>query len=108
MRFELLYFDGCPSWQTAYDYLKRALAGLGLQDGVELVHVQTGEQAAAVKFVGSPTIRLNGEDLFPANHADYALGCRIYRTPEGMRGYPTVGMLRDAIHSHIPGRQERK
>ena len=108
MRFELLYFDGCPSWQTAYEHLERALAILGLQGSVQLVHVQTGEQAVEVEFVGSPTIRLNGKDLFPVNHTDYALGCRVYRTPEGMRGYPTVDMLREVIHSHIPGRRERK
>jgi hypothetical protein len=106
MRFELLYFDGCPSWQTAYDHLKQALAGLGLQEDVRLVHVQTGEQAVDVQFVGSPTIRLNGRDLFPANHTDYALGCRVYLTPEGLRGCPTVDMLRDAIHHHLPGQRE--
>jgi hypothetical protein len=107
MRFELLYFDDCPSWRTAFDHLKQALAGLGLSDGVQLVHVQTDEQAAAVRFAGSPTIRLNGQDLFPVNHTDYALGCRVYLTPEGMRGCPTVGMLRDAIHQHLPGQSKQ-
>jgi hypothetical protein len=102
MRVELLYFDGCPSWQSAYDHLKLALAGLGLPDDVRLVRVQTNEQALELRFTGSPTIRLNGQDLFPTNQADYGLGCRLYITPEGMRGYPTVDMLREAIHRHVP------
>jgi hypothetical protein len=102
MRVELLYFDGCPSWQAAYDHLKLALDGLGFPDDVRLVHVQTNEQALELRFAGSPTIYLNGQDLFPTDQADYGLGCRLYMTPEGMRGYPTVGMLREAIHRHLP------
>jgi hypothetical protein len=102
MRVELLYFDGCPSWQAAYDHLKLALDGLGLPDDVRLVRIQTNEQALELRFTGSPTIRLNGQDLFPTNQADYGLGCRLYITPEGMRGYPTVDMLREAIHRHVP------
>jgi hypothetical protein len=102
MRVELLYFDGCPSWQAAYDHLKVALAELDLPDDVCLVHVQTNEQALGLRFTGSPTIRLNGQDLFPTDQTDYGLGCRLYITPEGMRGYPTIGMLREAIHRHLP------
>ena len=51
MRFELLYFDGCPSWQTAYDHLKQVIGGLSLQDDVQLVHVQTGEQAVGFQLL---------------------------------------------------------
>ena len=97
MGFELLYFDGCPSWQTAYHDLRQVLNGLGYEGSVRLVNVKTDEQAVDARFVGSPTIRLNEQDLFPVNHVDYALGCRVYVTPEGMRGYPTVDMLRNAI-----------
>lgn len=108
MRVELLYFDGCPSWQAAYEHLKVALVELGLPDDVRLVHVQTNEQALGLRFAGSPTIRLNGQDLFPTDQADYGLGCRLYMTPEGMRGYPTVGMLREAIHRHFPISQQER
>ena len=47
---------------------------------------------------GSPTIRVDGEDLFPVpERAGYALGCRMYATPEGLRGSPTTEMLREAL-----------
>ena len=97
MRVELLYFDGCPSWRTALEHLHAALAELGLEGDVRLTRVETGEQAVEQRFVGSPTIRLDGEDLFPAGSEDYALGCRLYATPEGLRGWPTPEMLRDAL-----------
>jgi hypothetical protein len=108
MRVELLYFDGCPSWRAAYDHLKMALVELGFSDDVRLVHVKTNDQALGLRFAGSPTIRLDGQDLFPTDQTDYGLGCRLYMTPEGMRGYPTVGMLREAIHQHFPKSEQER
>jgi hypothetical protein len=47
---------------------------------------------------GSPTIRIDGRDLFPvANRAGYALGCRMYATPDGLKGSPTAEMVRAAL-----------
>lgn len=102
MQIELLYFDGCPSWQTALTHLRETLAELGVKAEVRLVRIGSDEEAIAARFVGSPTIRLDGEDLFPPTHSDYAMGCRIYVTPEGLRGWPTVEMLRAAIASRLP------
>jgi hypothetical protein len=97
MRVELLYFDDCPSWQTALDNLRTALAGLSLSAEVRLTRVETDAQAVERRFIGSPTLRVNGEDLFPTGHDDYALGCRVYATPEGLRGWPTLEMVRTAL-----------
>ncbi len=101
MQIELLYFDGCPSWQTALENLRAALDDLGLQAEVRLLRVGSDEEAVATRFVGSPTIRLDGEDLFPPTHSEYAMGCRVYVTPEGLRGWPTVEMLRAAIAGRL-------
>jgi len=102
MKVELLYFDGCSSWHTAHAHLKSVLAENG-QDDIEpeLIRVETAEAALATQFVGSPTIRIDGQDLFPVNHTNYALGCRVYQTPEGMRGWPTEQMLKDAFTRHL-------
>jgi hypothetical protein len=59
--------------------------------------VETDEEAIERQFVGSPTIRLDGEDLFPGGSEDYALGCRVYTTPEGLRGWPTGDMIGAAL-----------
>ena len=88
-RIELLYCDGCPSHTPAGEFLREALAEGGLEAEVELVAVNTDDEARRLRFPGSPTIRLDGEDLFPAIDAherkDWRLGCRVYATPEGSR-----------------------
>ncbi len=60
-------------------------------------HVNTDEGQAA-PAPGSPTIRLDGQDLFPApERDDWRLGCRVYATPEGLRGSPTAEMIEKAL-----------
>ena len=101
MTIELLYFNDCPSWKTGLENLRIALAEAGFEETVELIQVETDEEAEAQRFQGSPSIRVNGEDIFPTGHENYALGCRVYQTPEGMRGWPTVEMIREAIKQRV-------
>lgn len=93
MNLQILYFDGCPSWQNALKNLREALP----EPQVELVNVADDDAAVAHQFVGSPTIRFNGDDLFPIDQADYSLGCRVYQTADGLRGWPTVDLIRSAL-----------
>lgn len=106
MQVEVLYFDGCPTYRAAEQTLREVLAEEGIEAGVELIPVNTDEEAGRLRFPGSPTIRVDGEDLFPMpERAEYALGCRMYATPEGLKGSPTAQMLREALrktqgHAH--------
>lgn len=98
MKVEVLYFDGCPTYVAAEETLREVLAEEGIEAGVELVAVNTDEEARRLRFPGSPTIRVGGRDLFPApEREDWRLGCRVYATPEGLRGSPTAGMIREAL-----------
>jgi hypothetical protein len=103
MRVELLYFEGCPSYRAAEETLRGVLT----QDAkIELVAVNTDEEARRLRFPGSPSILIDGEDLFPVpDRTGYALGCRMYATPEGLKGVPTAAMLRDALAERnlVPG-----
>jgi len=106
MRVEVLYFDGCPTYQAAEKILRRLLAQEGAEAEVELVAVNTDEEARRLRFPGSPTIRIDGEDLFPVPvRAGYALGCRMYATPEGLKGSPTPEMVRASLAERnlVPG-----
>jgi hypothetical protein len=95
---EVLYFDGCPTHMAATRTLREVLAELGEETEVELVAVESDEEAQRLRFPGSPTIRVNGRDLFPVpERSVWALGCRTYATPEGLKGYPTREMFRDAL-----------
>ncbi len=98
VEIELLYFDGCPSYRTAEKILREVLAKEGMEADVELVAVSSDEEARRLRFPGGPTIRVDGQDLFPvAEREDWSLGCRVYVTPEGFKGSPTEEMLREAL-----------
>ena len=98
MKIEILYFDGCPTYGAAEKTVRGVLAEQGIEAGVELVAVNTDEEAQRLRFPGSPTIRVDNRDLFPmADRAGYALGCRMYATPDGLKGSPTAEMVRVAL-----------
>ena len=98
MRVELLYFEGCPSYLLAEERLRQIISERGLNTDIGMVRVETDEDAHRLRFPGSPTIRVDGRDLFPTGEErDGALSCRIYATPEGLAGAPTVGMIRQAL-----------
>ena len=98
MRMEILYFDGCPTYGAAVKTLRKVLADEGVQAEVELVAVNTDKAARSLRFPGSPTIRVDGRDLFPApEREDWRLGCRVYTAPEGLRGSPTAEMFEEAL-----------
>lgn len=63
-----------------------------------MVAVNTDEEAERLRFPGSPTIRVDAEDLFPAerlgSRPSWRLGCRVYQTPEGLRNHPSAEMIR--------------
>jgi hypothetical protein len=65
---------------------------------VELVAIDGDEEAQRLRFPRSPTVRVDGRDLFPApEREDWRLGCRVYATPEGLSGSPSAEMLREAL-----------
>ena len=94
MRVELLYFKDCPSWEVAYTRVGEALRSIGRHDiAVDLRLVETTEQATKLKFIGSPTIRIDGADPFAAGDEPVGLACRLYDTPVGRAGSPTAAQL---------------
>jgi hypothetical protein len=96
---DLLYFDGCPNWHVAHERVTEALRRAGRRDQrVNLVRVSTDDDARALQFPGSPTVRVDGRDLFPGD-GGVGLACRVYSTPDGLAGSPTVGQLVDAMAS---------
>lgn len=95
MEVTLLYFDGCPHWKLAAGRLDQ----LAVEVGADVSHrvVRTPEEASAVGFRGSPTILVDGRDPFAASGEATAFACRLYPTPDGPRGAPTVAQLREVL-----------
>ena len=96
MDVTLLYFDGCPNWKVADERLAEVAAE---RPGITLARrqVRTIEEAERVGFHGSPSILVNGIDAFADADAGIGLACRVYATPDGPAGAPTLEQLRAVI-----------
>src|ERR671918_2816390 len=105
MRVELLWWEGCPSYPETLVDLERSLSAAGLDSRVQMVEIESDEQARRERFPGSPTVRIDGEDIFPPEEQEpFSLTCRVYRLRDG-RSSPTPDPeeLREALrrrHAH--------
>ena len=99
MKVELLWWEGCPSHPEALEDLERVLSEEGVDAEVDLVEVESDDQAHRERFPGSPTIRLDGEDaIAPPEGEPFSLTCRVYRLRDGrISTTPDPEDLRDAV-----------
>lgn len=103
MRIEFFYWEACPSHNEALARLRTVLHEEGLDIPVEVVRVDTEEQAVDQQFLGSPTIRINDVDIQPPGENQVGLSCRVYHTDDGrVTPLPTVEMIRRAIRAAYP------
>ena len=88
MRIEILYFDGCPGHEALMSRLCEFLRGAALDAPVELKRVTSAEEAERERFLGSPTLRVDGRDVEPGaeERTDYGLKCRLYAEADGLHG----------------------
>lgn len=92
------YFDGCPHWQQAHVKVQEALRLLGGdKHEVVLQRVETAQDAERLEFHGSPTVLIDGRDPFARPGAPVGLTCRLFETPEGLAGSPTVEQFLDVL-----------
>jgi hypothetical protein len=104
MKVELLWWEGCPSHAEALEQLRQVLDEEGLDpEAVELVEVVSDEQAERERFFGSPTIRIDGEDVVPPAEGDpVGLSCRVYRLGDGRPSpAPDPDDVRDAVRRRV-------
>lgn len=99
MKVELLYFDGCPNHEALLPRLRELLAREGGPAKIDLRRITDDETAQRERFLGSPTVRVNGRDVEPdaERRTDYGMKCRLYRTPSGLSGQPQEEWLRSAL-----------
>ena len=102
MRIEILYFDGCPNHEQLVEHLPRLLELEGIDAEIVLHNVPDDEHARTERFLGSPTIRIDGRDIDPGatERTDYGLKCRMYRTPGGLAGLPPDEWILYAMINH--------
>jgi hypothetical protein len=99
VEIELFYWEGCPSYPEAKSMLEEVLEEHRIDATIEMREVRTDDEAEALRFPGSPTIRIDGRDVDPAGEDSRpALTCRIYHLPDGrVSPLPTRDQLEAAL-----------
>jgi hypothetical protein len=101
MKVELFYIAECPSYREAARMLRATLRELGFRDDFSEIEVTGSAQADALGFLGSPTIRIDGNDIEPMlpGQRQHGLSCRTYLVGGELAGVPTLDVIRAAICS---------
>jgi hypothetical protein len=99
VKVELLYFDGCPGYERFVSRLRELVAEAGIADEPQLRRVGSPKAAVAERFLGSPTVRVDGVDVEPGaeERSDFGLKCRLYNTPDGLQGIPHTEWVVNAL-----------
>src|SRR5438132_12403288 len=105
---EILYFDGCPNHEPVLATVQRVDRELGTNADVRLVTVPDQETAQRLRFLGSPTIRVDGVDVDPHSNArsEYALACRVFTTEHGPAGQLDERWIRRALANATLARED--
>jgi len=108
VKIELLYFDGCPNHEAFLPHLRELLSRERITDEVRLRRVESSEDAERERFLGSPTLRIDGRDVDPgaAERGDFGLKCRLYRTDSGVSGVPHDDWIVQALRA-VPDEDQR-
>ncbi|MAG35769.1 MAG: hypothetical protein CL878_05935 [Dehalococcoidia bacterium] len=105
---EFLFFADCPSHDTALERLREALRLEEVPASLTVREMRTEEEARAAQFPGSPTIRINGDDIQPRGAVGpYGLMCRMYFHEGGrITPLPTLAQIREVIHLHVTAQEQ--
>ena len=98
MRVEVLSVPGCPTHAAAVRLVTEILASERVAACIHEIVIDDAEEAATLRFRGSPTIRIDGCDLAGELPADvgFALACRLYQGSENV-GLPPAELIRQAV-----------
>ena len=100
LQIEILYTADCTDWETAAEIVQQVLDDLNLEAEFQYWLIENDRQALQSYFIGSPTIRVNGYDLFPVEGATAGLRLRSYWTGDDLLGHPTYEMVYEALSQY--------
>ncbi len=97
MIVQVLYFTGCPNHTRTVELAREVIAEIGLDAEIEEVEVASDDDAAQLRFLGSPTVLVNGVDIEVGARArmDFGFSCRTY---DGL-GVPPRALMVAAVES---------
>jgi hypothetical protein len=96
---EILYFAGCPNVEQTREMVVAVATAAGVVPELRLTEVRSQAEAERLRFLGSPSVRVDGRDVEPGadERETFALACRIYRADVGVSGRPAEEWLLAAL-----------
>jgi hypothetical protein len=96
---EVLVFDGCPNVDATLASARAAVQSENVRANVRLVRVGSDEEARHLRFLGSPTVRVDGVDVdgTAERRDDYGLQCRLYTVGGRLQGAPPADWIASAL-----------
>jgi hypothetical protein len=88
MRVELFYSDADPGYMTARQRLVEVLTEDAFETTIQMISVNTLADAELLAFPGSPTIRMDGADIYPDGVGPPSLGLRVYPPDDDLDAAP--------------------
>lgn len=79
MNIEFLFFEGCPNSEATFKNLIQSLKELGIKEEPKKIEVKDLEDSKKFKFMGSPSIYINGIDIYTEDYPSViSYSCRTY------------------------------
>jgi len=102
-RVEVLSFSGCPNASATVALVEQVAKQTGVDVDIRAIDVPDPAAAIEQRFLGSPTVRVDGRDVEPGSDSrtDFAFACRVYQGPAGPRGLPTREWLETALRARV-------
>jgi hypothetical protein len=102
MTIEMLHTEACPNAAEYLPRLQQLVADAGVTESVRVRLISDPAEARRERFLGSPTVRIDGRDVDPSaeQRQDYGLSCRLYTGPDGLRGTPPDEWVLRLLPSH--------
>ena len=100
MKIQVLHIDDCPTMGLVEDMIKKVLDEFDVKDAeIEKIRVGSFAEAEDLKFLGSPTVRINGNDIEPDSHrrTEYEMAPRSYRVKGMMQDLPDIKWLKASV-----------
>ena len=99
MRIEVFYIDGCPNHAPTVERVKAMLKDLGVSGEIVESAVNDPATASALRFLGSPTVQINGVDVERSARTSNQFGfmCRTYLNGPRREGIPSRELIRKAL-----------
>ena len=99
IRVEVLHSRGQSPGDEAEENLRLAIEATGVEVEITYTEVLSQEDATSKKFLGTPSIRVEGIDVEYGNRPpeEVQTGTRYYNTPDGWKPFPHARLIANAI-----------